>query len=286
MLPPEGTPNTVIQHGLVAFFDVLGYSNFLRNDKENTARVVESLNRLPLVSLQKSLSANLFPHPLIVESYGKIQWRVFSDSILLTMDPVESTSQELILLNWNVFLRACIDLWKDMFDLGLPLRGAITKGDYLIQGYCFAGIGIINAHEAGQNLDCAGIMIDDAAVEWASSLSASQTAGNPAYHVLRIHTKSGGEEERTVLNVMLVNMRNKEIWAGDIRERVLRSFSKHNKWMRPDDNASAKLENTIALLESLKAKASLFGLKKMEDDREFSDSNMPEEPLDSTRDSA
>jgi len=168
---------STIQNGLIGFFDILGYQAFLENNPPETAAdtVLAVLGKL--TGLKDEMLLHMMKDLGVLQDRIEVepQWLVFSDTVLLYLDlnkvtePLgqepESRGQK-IELHFYVFLLQCIALWKAMFAAGLPLRGAITQGNYLVKGPCFAGIPIVQAHQLGNDLNCAGVAIDQSVEQW------------------------------------------------------------------------------------------------------------------------
>jgi hypothetical protein len=186
---------------------------------------------------------------------NKINWLVFSDTVLLTLDLSEVADPERQGLHWAVFLAQCCSLWKSMFEFGLPLRGAITKGPYLVQESCFAGRPIVEAHKLASEIDCAGVVIDAPVIEWYHAERADGHTANVLHFDYSFPSKAKRFVENAALNVTFwpqENQADQEKWAGDIRQLVHESFWAHNKGAGP--GVPEKIENTERLLRFLKMK--------------------------------
>ena len=115
-----------IQSGLVAYFDILGFSQVVANeDIEKTARLLDE---------------NLLAVPALVEERLKItcytytpnlHWKIFADSILLW--PSFSEEERNDAYHMYQFFLVCAELMQLLFNAGLPLRGAISEGKFFIK---------------------------------------------------------------------------------------------------------------------------------------------------------
>lgn len=165
---------------------------------------------------------------------------VFSDTILLSLDfsrfRLDGYSDIEL---WILFLESCISLYNDMFKKGLPLRGAIDFGKYVINGNSFAGIPIVNAYKLSNKLDMSVcVLTKDAAHKL------NETFSGFAIEYL-IPTKDR-EEKLFTLGANPCDQ-NK-----DIREQVLSSFWKHNKDIPL--SVKSKVDNTVQWLTYLRMK--------------------------------
>jgi hypothetical protein len=103
--------------GLVAFFDILGYQNFLEKNEPEVAaeKISELLKKLKafqsekyLTVLGKDLESTVKP---IV---GKIAYLVISDAILLTLEADKSNIKDYMGFHF-FFLAYCSRLFKELF---------------------------------------------------------------------------------------------------------------------------------------------------------------------------
>jgi len=237
---------------LVGLFDILGYQVFLDANPAETAaenaaqKVLDTLVRLDEEMPQKMLK--VFGMPLeepFAKIVSEIKWLVFSDTVLLTLDLSQVTKRKLAGAYWSVFLMQCASLWRSMFEFGLPLRGAITKGPYLVDKTCFAGKPIVEAYQLASDLNCAGVVIAGSVIELFKPFSP-----NLLYFDYLFPSKARGFVEKAALNVTLPLQENQEKWAGDIRQLVHESFRAHNKGVGP--GVLEKIDNTERLLRFLK----------------------------------
>jgi hypothetical protein len=157
------------------------------------------------------------------------------------------------------FLETALVLERVMFENGLPLRGAIAFGDFIVQQNVFAGKPIVEAIELGKNLDLAACVIDETAEKELRRLIAltpgswegilDEGIENNGTHLVRyaVPTKTVEKEpqQRLCLNLawprMLPGCKSlKE--HPNLRQYVLEQFWAHNKQVRPD--VIPKVDNT------------------------------------------
>jgi hypothetical protein len=189
---------------------------------------------------------------LIKEISVAIKWLVFSDTVLLTLDMKKVEPPSHRLMYWFVFLAHCSSLWKSMFAFGLPLRGAITTGEYLVEKTCFAGRPIVEAYKLANDINCAGVVIADSAIELFKPDIIEAETSEFLHFDYSFPSVTGAFAERAALNVMFSVLEDQKKWAGDIRQLVHESFWAHNKSNGP--GVPEKIENTEGLLRFLKMK--------------------------------
>lgn len=237
------------QDGLIGFFDILGYQSFLENNDVETA-VVEVLNTLNNIGttvnsrIMRSLGELDERDNEILD---KIQWRVFSDTILLAMEWKEPNLYE-----WVVFSLAAIRLCRHMFDFGLPLPGAIKNGKYVISEFCFAGRVMVDAHNSEKRLNLAGCSIDEELVNIIKEEESTRGATFSTRIAVRYMTplKHGQYERMSLLNYFLMpDQISPKPNAVDIPQLVLNSFWAHRKDIVED--AALKARNTESFLRFL-----------------------------------
>jgi hypothetical protein len=247
-----------LRTGLSAFFDILGYQEFLENNSPETAaeNVRSVLDKL--VGLKDEMLVQMMKDRDILqeEVQERPQWLIFSDTLLLTLDVSKisvaqdepSSLSEKISLHWYIFLLQSIALWKKLFEFGLPLRGAITRGSYLVEGTCFAGRPIVDAYKLANDLNCAGVVIDPLVVQWCQG----SIGPNVFFFDYLFPSKTKGFAQNAALNLVYSLHGSQDSFGGDIRQRVHESFWAHNKRIGP--GVPEKVENTERLLRFLKTK--------------------------------
>lgn len=218
------------QVGLVGYFDILGYQNLLeKNEPEDIAKSVLSLFTKIDTKVIKDLAlrfsgalSELKTEEIEQALKESMKWLIFSDTVLLTM-PVEDLCSE----SWLIFLSACLQLKKKMFQAGLPLRGVITYGKFYIEDTCFAGKTIVEAYQLCNKLDIAACVFTKNAQELVDRIDKDNSKyklfNNFIYRYL-IPTKDGDEYYYT-LAAQTYDINHDR----NIREQVLSSFWAHNK---------------------------------------------------------
>lgn len=242
------------QYGLVGFFDILGYQPFLENNSARTA-VEPVLNFL--LNLEDSIPTNILQRwsDLVPESRTRerlhhclkeVKWLIFSDTVLLTMN---FDGLQFVMTHEVAFLSVCSCLWTTMFNFGLPLRGAITKGDFLIARTCFAGGAIIKAYNLQKGLNFAGVAIHPDEHELIRNTVPRELA-----LPCQLPTNNGGCVDGYILTVPFGGgaAAHEPAWDGDLWQLVHECFCKHKKAINKD--ALNKVANTVRLLKFLKSR--------------------------------
>lgn len=235
-------------YGIIGFFDILGYQSFLENNNEVTRVTTEKVLNF-LVNIKKNIPLhirNIFKNREGIKSLlNEVNFLIFSDTILLTSIYAKSDDLDRNIDKRVLFLVASLILNRWMFEYGLPLRGVITTGSFLIKEHCFVGKPIIEAYKLCHNLDLAAcVMTKNAYQELLTDLSNSPNRKkikkllNVSVLEYLIPKKCGNEEKLPTLNLLtLRGLRSKSKRNGvkskgnkiDIRQYVFNSFWKHNK---------------------------------------------------------
>lgn len=245
--------------GIVGFFDILGYQSFLLNNaaedaaKDAAEEVLTILDNIDL----KLVNAFVRDIPdaeeaflsFFKEEFGLL---VFSDTILLTSEYKVDCKQRLD--QWLLFFTLSSLLCEKMFEFGLPIRGAISFGDYITKNNCFAGKPIVEAYKVTEDLNLAACVLADSAKNEFESLSPFSETNkySRAFKLLTLKYlvpfKNKKEESSFVLKYDL----NTNKQDDDIRQIILNSFWRHNK----DISLSAheKVNNTEKFIRFLKFK--------------------------------
>ncbi len=251
--------NINIKNGLVGLFDILGYQSFLENNDAETAT-------LEVVSTISSISDNVTSYILSLEdvmsaeqmqlSIKNIQWLVFSDTILMVLECDPSD-----IIAGLTFLGTAGSLFHHMFDFGLPLRGAITRGKYLLSKSCFAGRAIIEAYKMGTNLELAACTINETSIKNWYEILTEYPDVNDLFEDLVVTymtpLKDDTYKKIVLLNYLACESPNAKPITSDVEQMVLDSFWSHNKDMTL--SAEIKAKNTMNFFRYLKhKKLSLF----------------------------
>lgn len=252
------------QTGIVALLDILGYKAFLENTEvSEAARIIsEILVALPtevVESLHQSVREVSIPELDLIREHEELISRmtrlVFADTVLLAQTLTPTTDPAIFLREIMPFLATASLLCRRFFDEGLPLRGAVALGEFVIQEHCFAGDAILRAHRKGHRLNFSGCGIEDetgrafvGAIQHCSPYSEKRVA--PPYRRLLYPAaapcKSGDEQ------MLLLRWGDPfDEWGKlpeDLAQYVEELFQAHKKHVGP--TVKVKMENTTRMLRN------------------------------------
>lgn len=165
--------------GFLAVFDVLGFKSFCLNNSDFAAArdvlaiidlVPESMRGFLSTMLQTPIEAAKGTLSSLVST---MTWLVFSDTIAIALPHNENDRRDPTI----AFIVACAFLNKLLFLNGLPVRGAIFYGDFLLGNRCVAGKVVVEVLEQLQDLEAAcTVMSNDAWVRFNDILKKSLPA--------------------------------------------------------------------------------------------------------------
>lgn len=265
--------------GFFGIFDVLGYSKMIElNDLDSLIGIYKKTigvlddKVLCLGDLDKSLLATL-KGP---KSFG------FSDTIVLYQDPSNMPNGPIENSTSVFFLGKVCHLLRQAFELGIPVRGAVSYGEYYIQEDkgCFIGYPIIEAHNEESKQNWSGATLCKSAWDklYASHNESMEMQGewrglylnglfsplnNPLWAKYNIPYESSSTEgfalcwHDAVLDFMRLdnpsrfNLYNSENIGQFVREK----FEAHGKTVDSnDDKTKMKIENTANFLGTMQTR--------------------------------
>jgi hypothetical protein len=152
------------QTGIIGFFDVLGYQNLLEKNepKDVLEKIIPVFNSLDK-KVREAIEAfkENEGREFALDVFKNMKWLVFSDTILSTLSnhtPLESR-------DWLIFILTSRVIFDHMFECGLPVRGVIEHGSFLIQDHFFAGRSIVSAYQLTNKLNLSACVFSKNAVE-------------------------------------------------------------------------------------------------------------------------
>ena len=268
--------------GLVGFFDILGYQQMLlANDVTSTARiVVDVLAEVPhlvvsgmfedegleLVGVSDDdVSADDLEAWSELEPYyqrvvrDETGWLLFSDSILVSLPIDLDDGINLWGTRVVAFVEVCSFLLRRMFDVGLPLRGGISFGEFFIHDTFFSGRPIIDAYQHSESLQLSGCVLAPSAEDLYRQMKQHATDQDLDGSIrgmldqlcvdYLIPKKRDRVETGPMLNWVNLPMRFFEGLPPDLRQYVYSSFVAHNKDVVPA--VQPKIENTEAFVRKI-----------------------------------
>lgn len=128
----------------VAYFDILGYKEAFKNSEEISALLVKSIESS--IDLMKKIvfaANNIFRESTPKKT--EIEYKIFSDNILICYKDIEDASSALFLVS---FLRLIATIQRIFFEgYHLIVRGGITKGPLYLTNDFVGGKALIDAVE-------------------------------------------------------------------------------------------------------------------------------------------
>ncbi len=239
-----------VKQGVVGFFDVLGFQNYIKNDPDIASRsALEVILKIKTEAPEKIKAR--FHDKLLDE----ITWSVLSDTIVLSIpysqkddagDAEEQTKQKR--LRWLALLFSSVALMDHMFDQGLPIRGAISYGKYFVNEQSLAGKSIIDALSLTQKINLSTVVICSEGEEEMRKLLNpelfTKAMGKaPVFFPYLVPLKGGEMQKLLVLNQWALHDNYDN---NDIPQLVAQAFWKHDKDI--DADVFQKFQNTEMLL--------------------------------------
>jgi hypothetical protein len=152
------------QHGLVGFFDILGYQSFLANNSaRDAAQVVADVLLRARDQVQETMRAELGTDETpLEEDLDAVRWLIFSDTIFLTLPYTcerPENDRRANAWRWVLLLIHAHILHEHLFDQGLPVRGAISCGEYYVSENCFVGQPIVEAYQFASAINLSAVVV-------------------------------------------------------------------------------------------------------------------------------
>jgi len=236
--------------GLVAIFDVLGFKSFCLNNSDQAVAedVLSTIDLVPegMAGLLSSLLGGEKDKDGAKKLVSQIEWLVFSDTVLAALPQPEQEKNDLIIL----FFGACAIFNRLMFDRGLPVRGSIQLGDFLLGNRCVAGKVIVEALNQVHALEAACTVLSNDA--WAHVHDRFVKDDKLSLYLFGMLPRSeipckGGSRMLASLNWFNVRIGNTPE-PTDLSKYVMTSFLSHGKQL--DTSAFNKAQNTANLFTS------------------------------------
>ena len=156
---------------IFGIFDVLGFTSFCENCSPESAEAVLKIMddfeaEIPEILLAGLDTKNSAPQEKTDIVKKRLRWLVFSDTIFVAMPYGSSEHPDKLKFNIIFFTVLVAYINRRMFEIGLPVRGAVHVGDVTVSKRCFAGKAIAEAHRLGQRVQIAGTIISEKANEF------------------------------------------------------------------------------------------------------------------------
>lgn len=252
-------------NGAIAFLDILGYQSFLENNSatESAEKVLEMITTLPK-STHAELSKKWIDKKLDQAVINGLQHIIFSDTIVLLL-PYSNNDEKNIQASVSYMVTCAGFLVTKMFDAGLPMRGAVHEGEFIVKESCFAGRGIVDSYRLCSQLDFAGLVVSETITKRLATdhLRPDATINKDLYKHIFVPIlsplKSGKAEilsEKRLTHVnwyMMMSGTLKAHLESDVIQCVLSRFWAHDKDC--PTSVDAKIRNTCKILRRLRIAA-------------------------------
>ena len=192
------------QCGYVAFFDILGYREM--TSRQDFSTVIKALREaeadaLDLLSRKNIANCELFS---------------FGDSMIVFCagDFEDSTLDSALQL--PIYCRL---LFQRMFNRGMPVRGAIAKGEFYFKGNSYAGQPLNEAYEYANSLEFAGCVLtpsaeDLIAEELEVDSDSKVVRKEPDFREVSVPIKNQGHQKLYVLTTRMKPTRERVLKEG------------------------------------------------------------------------
>jgi hypothetical protein len=236
------------KEGFITFLDILGYGNILENNSpEYIANEIFKILGKAKAFTQKHLPEITEFDAVKSFDYKLIDFLSLSDSILISFDLSNLNKEE----KYNglfVYFLYCSFISRMMHENGLPVRGAIDFGKYILKNSFIAGTPIIESYKLGCKIEMEGIVFTKNASKVFHELTDDQkySTHHTACEYL-VQLKDQKEEKMLILSPSPCTT---PIY-GELRQYILNSFWKHNKDI--PENVRRKIDNTEQYLRYLKS---------------------------------
>ncbi|MDD4906304.1 MAG: hypothetical protein PHD39_09135 [Methylobacter tundripaludum] len=242
--------------GLIGFFDILGYKNFLENNSatESALEVLKIITDIPKeIKLISQEVVKTTPNAKDLDD--RLKHLVFSDTIVFTLDYPENVDAEWIDGARNFMAAASATLTAKMFKNGLPVRGVIHEGDFIIKDMCFAGKGIVEAYQLCEALNFSGLVYSPSLGNKILGTEEGKNFNNDYWTTFTYLTPMKDGNEIKLLNsnwvYILKGLEENGFleFQKDIEGFVLKTFWAHNKDC--SNSVDIKIKNTVKIIRKM-----------------------------------
>ncbi len=263
--------------GLIGFFDILGYQNFLKNNsaEQSINKVFDIITSMPKIisDYSENWSKSIENHEIFSKFSKKYanefsltrKHLVFSDTIVFTL-PLPSF--HFPRYNFEIFMlgmfhmKMCSSLLiNEMHNHGLPIRGVLHEGDFFLKDSCLAGSGIVEAYQLCELLNFSGLVcsktLSDTFIQRCNSETTLINNNGDSLFAFSYPAplKNGGDLNLVHVNWMEVILGIKENihyfdnCRDDVENYVLKSFWDHQK--ECPSSVDLKVHNTAKLIRKM-----------------------------------
>jgi hypothetical protein len=222
-----------VRNGLIGYFDILGYQDLLINNKpediaESVLQKLNSIKGTIRAELEKIFALDIRPHEQ--DMLNSTDFLIFSDTILVTTNVPENEDARILAERWAAFLFTCASVQNYLFHEGLPSRGVINYGEYLIKDTCVAGRPIVEAHQLANQLELAATILTERAETELDKIRPAQIGDITASNIFDFFVcKYFVPLKKTEKHYLTLFFDDEISRQGDTRQKVLNSFWTHSK---------------------------------------------------------
>ncbi|MGD0651625.1 MAG: hypothetical protein ABSA97_10895 [Verrucomicrobiia bacterium] len=255
--------NNEIQTGLVGWFDVLGYKEFLdsNNDLAYCIKVIQEVIAEAEQEVIGEFKNNIIAHvppdmqeekTVLLEVQHHTKWVVFADTVLLTL-PVQAEAIWKARLRIATFLHLTKSLFIRFLGAGLPVRAAISFGTFYVHAHppLFAGKPLVQAQQWAEKQKWTGCVLTPNAASVFNQILAESDPDNRkllASYVVRYFTSAILPDSVTTKKTMLCLNWPKKIGGfqteAELPMLIERQFKRHSKQIDRND-VQTKIKNTV-----------------------------------------
>lgn len=137
----------------VAHFDVLGFSKLVENDSKKAWDILNQLHTLLSRVPQQHCTVASTNQTII----SRCKTVFFSDTLIIY------TEQDDFEDMFSVFMSTTNLFFQSMVLFGIPLRGAISHGDFFVDTSknIYMGLPLVNAYKTGEEAQWLGFVVED-----------------------------------------------------------------------------------------------------------------------------
>jgi len=241
---------------IFGIFDVLGFTSFCENCElsaaESVLKIIDDFEtEIPRLVWQHFDPDNQVPQDKKDMVTSRLRWLTFSDTVFMAM-PQESADQpDTVKFNLLFFTMLVAYINRRMFEIGLPMRGAIHVGNVTVSRRCFAGKAIVEAHRLGEKVQVATTVVSEAANAFFIQTCPPGTGLNTFFKSAIIEcdlpTKTSGMEKIKTLCWFFLHLGHLPPFKipADLTDYITEKFIAHGKVL--EGEAKSKVANTEKL---------------------------------------
>jgi len=262
--------------GFFGMFDILGYRSLIENNTLDS--LIEIFNEFIMDLDQKAVTL-MHQDEHQVTAITPTKTLIFSDTIIL----YQTMSESMLDFSPSFLTKACV-LLRLGFEHGVPLRGAISFGEFFVHERSYLGKPIVDAFEAEKNQQWLGVILTASAEQKYQDYKKERQSSknitwrginlNPADIIspfspdIVVDTNIPIKKESQTQKIKGYSLRwddyivdfaqmhgikdlNASLSKESIESRVKESFSAHGKKIDSDD-VKQKIENTVDFLEEMR----------------------------------